>query len=214
MAFDLQTTYNKFQTSCECQGECSCSKKDDCGCCPVGTVGITDDCGKNIGCLSPNDASEYKIRKHIPATGYVKLIHPVTGIYLGDVTPQQAIDFMAAIDPAITPEPPIGEYNPNLSSSAIAMTAPGVGLTDSEALGFSVDRISCDQGVVIQFSGAVPAGVSFLAGATSLLIPEGSSVITDGILIDDQVNAGVIVLTIAFSSCSQTITRTLTITVS
>lgn len=215
MPFDAQSTYNKFQGGCDCEGDCSCDKSSECGCCPVGTVGIIDECtGKTVACLSPNDASLYKIEKHIPAPGYVKLFHPTTGQYLGDVTPSQQLAFLSSIDDTITPPVSAGVFNPHLSSNAITMSAPADDATDTEALAFSVDRVSCTQGIVIQFSGSVPAGVSFLGGATSLLIPEGESVIVDGIEIDDQVDAGTINLTIAFSGCANTYTQSLTITVS
>lgn len=212
--FDNQSTYAKFNGGCDCKGECSCGKSENCGCCPIGTVAVTDDCGKHVGCLSPNDASEYEIRKHVPATGYVKLFHPTTGAYLGDVTPADALAFMASIDDTITPPEMPGAFNPSLSSYEIAMSAPADDATDTEPLAFAVDRVSCTQGIIIQFSGTVPAGVSFLGGAMSLLIPEGQSVIMDGIEIDDQVNAGTINLVIAFSGCAGTITKELTITVS
>ena len=215
MPFDAQSSYAKFQTSgCSCKGECKCGKSQDCGCCPVGTVAVTDDCGKHVGCLSPNDAQLLKISQHIPIEGYVKLFHPTTGIYLGDVTPTYAIEFMAAIDSSITPPEVPGQFNASLSSNSIAMTAPGAELTDSEAVVFSVDRLTCSDAIVVQFSGTVPSGVSFLGGALSLAISPDESYVLDGILIDDQVNAGSFDLTIVFSGCGNTQTQTLTVTVS
>lgn len=211
--FDAQSTYNKFQ-GCDCEGECSCGKSEQCGCCPVGTVAVTDDCGKHVGCLSPNDASVYKINKHIPPTGYIKLFNPTTGDYLGDTTPQQAIEIMAAINPAIVPIPPAGVFNPSFSTNSIALAAPADDATSEIALGFAVDRISCTEGIVIQFSSGTPAGFTFLDGETSLLIGTGTSTLFDGIMIDDQVDAGVYEILIAFTGCSNTQTIVLTVTVS
>jgi len=175
---------------------------------------VTDSCGKHVGCLSPNDASEYEIQKHTPPTGYVKLFHPVTNVYLGDVPMVDALSFIASFDSDVVPPEIPGAFNPSLSSYELAMTAPTDGNTDTEALAFAVDRVSCTQSIIIQFQGTVPAGISFLGGAMSLLIPEGQSVIMDGIEIDDQVNAGTINLVIAFGGCATVITKELTITVS
>lgn len=213
MPFDAQSSYAKFQNGCSCKGECKCGKSQNCGCCPVGTVAVTDDCGKHIGCLSPNDAQLLKISQHIPIEGYVKLFHPTTGIYLGDVTPTYAIEFMAAIDNTITPPVEAGQYNASVSSNEISMTAPADGFTDTEAVVFSVDRVSCTDPITVQFSGVVPAGVTFLGGALSLSIPADQSYILDGIEIDDQVNAGSFNLTIVFSGCSNNKTQVITVTV-
>lgn len=213
MPFDAQSSYAKHQSGCSCEGECKCGKSEKCGCCPVGTVAVTTSCGKHIGCLSPNDAALYAIEKHIPIEGYVKLFHPITGQYLGDVTPQYAIEFMAAIDNTITPPVEAGQFNASVSSNAISMTAPADGFTDIEAVVFSVDRISCTDPIIVQFSGVVPAGVTFLGGVLSLVIPSGSSYVLDGIEIDDQVDAGSFNLTIVYSGCSNTQTQTITVTV-
>lgn len=212
--FDAQSTYNKFQGGCDCEGECSCGKSEQCGCCPPGLVALTDDCGKHIACVTPNDAAVYKITKHIPATGYIKLFNPTTGDYLGDVTPSQGIEIMAAINPAINPIPPAGVFNPSFSSNSISLAAPADAATSEIALGFAVDRVSCTEGIVVQFSTGTPAGFTFLDGETSLLIGSGTSTLFDGIMIDDQVNAGTYEISIAFSGCANTITKVLTVIVS
>lgn len=210
--FDLQSTYNKFQ-GCECEGDCTCGKKEQCGCCPPGLVALLDDCGKHIACVTPNDAAVYKLTKHIPPTGYIKTFNPTTGDYLGDLTPQQAIEIMAAINPAIQPIPPAGEFNPSFSSNSITLPAAAEEGTSQVSLGFAVDRVSCTGGIVVQMS-SPPTGFSFLEGETSLLIGEGSSVIFDGIMISDDVAPGVYELLIAFSGCANTISIVLTVTVS
>jgi len=212
--FDAQSTYNKFQGDCNCEGDCSCGKKEQCGCCPPGLVALLDDCGKHIACVTPNDAAVYKITKHIPATGYIKLFNPTTGDYLGDLTPSQALEIMAAINPAIAPPVALGQFNPYFSDDSISLAAPADDATSQVALAFSVDRVSCTGGIVVQFSSGTPAGFSFLGGATSLLIGENNSVILDGILIDDQVDAGTYEISIAFSGCANTITKVLTVIVS
>jgi len=98
--FDEQSVYNKHQNNCngDCGDNCSCN--DDCGCCPPGLVSVTDCNGKHVACLTPNDAACYRVNSHIPPTGYVKVYFPLTGddrVYYGDMTPQQAIDFIDKI---------------------------------------------------------------------------------------------------------------------
>lgn len=73
---------------CGCQGEShedSCSQKD-CSCCPPGLVGIWDDKGNNLGCLTPADAELYTINTYECQDGYVKLINNTSGQFLGCVS--------------------------------------------------------------------------------------------------------------------------------
>ena len=139
--FDSQDVYNKHQGGCDCNGDCSC-KNDDCGCCPPGLVAVKD-CNGDISCLTPNDATCLEVGKHIPAEGYVKLYNPVTGQYLGDVTPSEALNYIAAIDPDVQ-APGVGnDFNIRTVGSA-SLNDPNDGETASTQVDFIVDRISCD----------------------------------------------------------------------
>lgn len=90
MPYGPQSEYNKFQSTCDCENcdsneSCSCKTSDDCGCCPVGTVAIYDDCGKHIGCLNPSDAAQYFVDTVDVPEGFIKIIGP-DGEYIGLLT--------------------------------------------------------------------------------------------------------------------------------
>jgi hypothetical protein len=208
--FDNQDIYNKHQSACECDGDCSC-QKDDCGCCPPGLVAVRD-CNGDISCLTPNDAVCHEVGKHIPAEGYVKLYHPVTGQYLGDVTPQDALTYIATIDPDV--QAPVAGNDFNITTgSSTNVNAPAPATVEVGAVDFRVDRIDCDQPIVISLVGA-PAGFSFIGAAASINIPEGESVLSNGIEITDVVGAGAYNLTVMYSGCSISKTKILTVNVS
>lgn len=93
-SYTNQQDYNKFNQKkhhdhdhkcgegCGCGGE----SKEDCGCCPVGLVGIFDDKGQHIGCVTPNDAELYKKNTVTCQDGYVKLFKNSDGEFLGCVS--------------------------------------------------------------------------------------------------------------------------------
>lgn len=211
--FDPQSEYNKHQTGCDCEDitNCGCST-NDCGCCPPGLVGVTDCKGNHIACLTPNDAAEYNTRNHIPEPGLTKVFHPLTGLYLGDMTPAEAIAYLSVIDPSITSPVPAGELNPSTTESVTLDAAPALG-TNTTPLDFVVDRLTCDELVSVAVSGAPPTGMSFLDSALTAEIPAGVSSLTNGILITDAVAVGTYVLNIAYTSCGSTKVKTLTVNV-
>lgn len=72
---------------CGCEGgEHSCEDSKDCSCCPPGLVGVWDDKGNNLGCLTPSDAELYTINTYECADGYAKLMNNTTGDFLGCVS--------------------------------------------------------------------------------------------------------------------------------
>lgn len=106
MAFDDQSTYNKFRAKdCGCEDKrhhdegCGCSEvDDDCGCCPTGLVSVTDENGNNVGCLSPNDATEYiaKIRK-CPEGYVVTYDASAPPVFVGCLTMEDYLSYVAAL---------------------------------------------------------------------------------------------------------------------
>lgn len=75
MAYDDQSTYNKFNAECECEDKDNCGCKDDsCGCCPVGLVEVQDNTGEAIACLSPSDAEQYMANTFRCPDGYVRVV--------------------------------------------------------------------------------------------------------------------------------------------
>lgn len=78
---------------CGCEGssheDSCCDDKKDCSCCPPGLVGVWDDKGNNLGCLTPADAELYTINTYECADGYAKLMNNTTGDFLGCVSESQ-----------------------------------------------------------------------------------------------------------------------------
>jgi len=212
MPFDAQSTYSKFQDcdTCGSSEGCGCNKSDDCGCCPAGLVSVTDDCGKNIGCLSPNDKAELEIASHIPPLGYIKAFDPATGAYLGDLTPDAWIDYQAALDATITPVPAAGLFNPT-TQEAVSVTAI-LNNPATVAFNYSVDRESCTDAILVTMSVAT-AGITFLSGLSTFVMASTESVVAEGIMIDDTVAVGAYVVTITYSGCSNNFTKEITLNV-
>lgn len=84
----LKFMHNKSKKSCSCEHDhCGCDKKEeDCGCCPVGLVGVRDDKGQFVACMTPNDAELYVKNTAKCQDGYVMLINNTTGEKLGCVS--------------------------------------------------------------------------------------------------------------------------------
>jgi len=210
--FDNQSEYNKHQSDCEGK-DCGFSTGNgDCGCCPPGLISVTDDCGKNIGCLTPNDAACYEITKHIPPTGYIKAFDPNTGTYLGDLTTQEYLEYLGALDPDVVVPNPEGLFNPTTVDS-VNIALAGQGGTSTVNFDYSVDRFNCAEAVLVSLV-APPAGVTFLSGGLSFVMGAEQSSVLEGIQITDAVLAGTYELNVVYSACASNITKTLTIIVS
>ena len=97
MGYDNQSVYSNFNSE---ESDCGCNS--DCGCCPTGTVEVYGSNGEKAGCLTPNDAELYTIGTYMPSEGYVKLIHPVTGVYLGDVLQSDLVGLLASLNKGVT----------------------------------------------------------------------------------------------------------------
>lgn len=99
MAYDAQNTYNKFRIKkCGCadKSKCGCPEEDKCGCCPTGLVSVEDSDGKNIGCLSPNDAQEYMSNTFRCPDGYIRVLS-ATGIFIGCLSATDYAAYVAAL---------------------------------------------------------------------------------------------------------------------
>lgn len=203
--FDDQSTYIKFQSDCKCEDPCSCSS-NSCGSCPVGTIAVFNESSQFSGCLSPNDSSLYEIEKHIPANGFIKAYHPVTNKYLGDMSPADYIDFLVSLGEAVTPFPTIGEFNVSTRND-LSVPAPA-GATSSSAIVFSIDRISCQESCLVSLS-SPPTGITFAAGALSLVIESQDSFISDAIEVDPLVVPGMYQLILVYTACGKNITKPL-----
>lgn len=92
MAYDTQSTYNKFNIkSCGCEDKstCGCPPAEKCGCCPTGLVAVEDKDGTNIGCLSPNDAQQYMANTYRCPDGYIRVMSVDGLTFIGCLTPEE-----------------------------------------------------------------------------------------------------------------------------
>lgn len=105
----LKFISGKSKKSCSCHGDCGCEKKEEnCGCCPVGLVGVYDDKGQFLSCMTPNDAELYTKNTAKCQDGYVMLINNTTGEKLGCVSQDQYAALNEDINGAGPPIPPTG----------------------------------------------------------------------------------------------------------
>jgi hypothetical protein len=70
-----------------------------CGCGVVGLVAVKSCSGDILGYLTPNDAEFYNNGTIEVPIGYVKVFHPVTGIYLGILTVAEAEAYITFLTP-------------------------------------------------------------------------------------------------------------------
>lgn len=109
----LPYTYKDGKGGCGCGGEkkhhdhpegCGCDeckpcgcKDKECGCCPPGLVGIYDDKGNHVGCLTPNDAELFVANSVQCTDGYAKLFS-AAGKFLGCVSEGQFAALYSAVN--------------------------------------------------------------------------------------------------------------------
>lgn len=98
MAYSASTEYAKYLKK-KCSEGCGCTTSENCSCCPPGLVGIYDDEGNHLGCLTPTDAEEYQKNTFTCQDGYLKLIKTSDGTFYGCVPSNEWIDLNAALNP-------------------------------------------------------------------------------------------------------------------
>jgi len=104
MPYSEQSAYNRYNVGCE--GDCGCTEKDSCncnsnkcGCCPIGTIEVRDNCGKHVACLLPEDYAQYFVDTIVVPEGYVKVFNPETGAYVGLLTVAQYAEYLSLFTP-------------------------------------------------------------------------------------------------------------------
>ena len=176
--YDNQTSYAKFAADCTCgattQSDCSCGcgTTDDCGCCPIGTVAVYNEDGSHKGCLSPNDAEKLTTGTHIPPTGYVKAIDPNTGVYYGDMSPAQAIEYLDFIINGITTGSTAATYNvvtPIAGPSNFYELTYTLASGTSDVIGLLIDRIGITDAVTVSIQNSVEAFIFSPSGTTAVI---------------------------------------------
>ena len=183
--YDEQSVYSKYQADCD-------TPIDACECCPPGLVAVFDDCGHKAGCLTPHDAEHYNMNKIKCAEGYMKLVDPNTGDFLGCVTPEEASILLAQLSPTIdpVPTPETSEQFNILNGTESISGASGAGVLHDMTV--EIDRVNTSDPIVIQMATAVsfpPAGVTIVAGPIVIASAESTKDIQ--INIDASVAAGV-----------------------
>lgn len=86
------TEQNEYLKHSDCD-----SGEESCVCCPIGTVMSYSECGKEMGCVTPQDFEQIEIAKLVAPEGYVKAMHPITNEFLGFLTAADYAIVIAAI---------------------------------------------------------------------------------------------------------------------
>lgn len=183
MPYDSSTSYAKYQ-SCNCgaesESDCSCGNfNSDCSCCPVGTVGVYNEDGDHVGCLSPNDAEIFQNGTHVPTEGFIKVINPSTGAYYGDLPPSQAIQYLDFIINGTTTGAAAATFNvvnPEVGVTGFFEMSYAYNLGDgiSDVIPLVLDRIGLTDAVTVSIQNSVE-NIQFSPSGTVTSIPLGDS---------------------------------------
>ena len=183
--YDDQNIYSKHQAGCD-------ATQDTCECCPPGLVAVFDECGNKAGCLTPHDAEHYNKNKHTCGEGYMKLVDPNTGDFLGCVTPEEASTLLAQLSDTIdhVPTPETSEQFNVINGVETINGSAGAGILHDMTV--EIDRVNTSDPIVIQMAPLVsppPAGVTLVASPVVIDGPESTKAIQ--INIDASVAANV-----------------------
>ena len=120
MPYADQNDYNRYQ-SCDCENKDNCNCNDACGCCPIGTIEVKDECGNHVACLLPADASQYYIDTLTVPEGFVKVFDS-EGVFIGLLTVAQYAEWVEINTPP-EPEPIPVETGVNVNNTDISQPA-------------------------------------------------------------------------------------------
>jgi len=180
MAYDENSVYNKYglnSGSEDSSSDCGCGDTNDCSCCPPGTVGVYNEKGEHVGCLTPNDAEIYNNALHIPIEGFVKVIHPVTGKYLGDLPPAQAIEYINFLSTGSTvgaAEKTFNILEPLAGITGFLELSYALGDGETNDITLLIDRVGIVDAVIVSIQNSTE-GVTFAPSGTVTSIPLNSS---------------------------------------
>lgn len=215
MAYDNQSTYNKFGTGCSTDDKtssgscssCGCNPSENCSCCPVGTVGVYNDEGEHVGCLSPNDAEIYNNGIIEPDNGYVKIIDPTTGKFLGNAPVSEAIQYLDYLENGTLPNSAQNIFNmitPEVGPSGFVelSLALAVGITGD--IEFVVDRVGVTESILMEIINSVE-DIQFDPSGLTRTINSTESELTTKFVWAGIVGPGVYTYTVRLSTTTQTI---------
>lgn len=205
MPYDSSNTYASFN---QCDGNegsgtsCGCTVKEDCSCCPVGTVGVFNADGEHVGCLTPNDAEEFVTGTHVPPTGFVKAID-ANGNYYGDLPPAQAIEFLDYIANGTIGATAGDTFNvvtPEVSGSGFFELTYAAAAAVSDTINLLIDRTGVDESIQISITNQPPGDpFSFQPSGTTTVMPAVNSSL-DVVFIWAGIGAGTYEFTLRFQS--------------
>jgi hypothetical protein len=168
--------------------------------CPNGLMGIYDCNGNLVGCVTPNDAAQYKNDTVAVPEGYTKLKHPTTNEFLGILTAEDACKMLECLSGVAT-ERDFSLIDPTSDEAGFYNFADAAIDEQTELFDFKIDRNNCFEDVVATITSA--DGITFSTGATTLTILEGSSVAKTK-LEWTSLAAGTYLFKIAFVACGKT----------
>ena len=207
--YDNSSVYNKFSSGCDCEdsSNCGCNKSSDCGCCPVGTVAIYDCHDKHLGCLTPADAEKYNNSQVEAPEGYVKVFHPTTGDYLGNMPPAQAIELLNFLngDGVITvPDPIFNVVAPLALPSGYVELNYAASAGETADILIEIDRSNMDEIISATITGTVE-DITYVPSGTLLPIASSESTLTVAFRWGNLVTAGTHFFNVTLTS--STVTR-------
>ena len=200
--------YLKFQGSSKSSEDSDCcGDSEPCSCCPVGTIGVYDDNGEHLGCLTPSDAKKYINDKHIPEEGYVKVYHPTTGEYLGDLSSADAITYLEFLNNGTIGSAAENTFNiitPEIGVTGFVELSSLLSAGTSAVIPIEIDRIGLTDAVVVNLTNS-NENITFDPTATAVSIPATQSTLDvqvrwDGII----VATGVYTFVLSFQTAYET----------
>lgn len=211
MSYDSQSTYNKFGSGCSTSEDegasCGCGSSENCSCCPVGTVGVYNEEGEHTGCLSPNDAEIYNNALIEPDNGYVKIIDPTTGKFLGNAPVSEAIQYLNYLSNGTLPNTAQNVFNmitPEAGPSGfVEITYPlANGITDD--IDFLVDRVGVTESITLNIINSVE-DIQFDPSGLSRVINTSESDLTTKFVWSGIAAAGVYDYTVRLTTTTQVV---------
>jgi len=141
----------------------------------VGTVAVYDCNGSHVGCVTPNDAEKFKNSQIVPPEGYVKVFHPTTGDYLGNMTPAQAIEllnFLNGDGVIVVPEITFTVTAPIPSPSGYTELMALVSDDDSPEVTIEILRSNMTEAIAANITGTSEA-INFVKDGNEYPVGEG-----------------------------------------
>jgi hypothetical protein len=188
MAYTETLEYNKYQ------------QENSNSPCPNGLVGIFDCNGNLVGCVTPNDAAQYKNETVSVPEGFTKLKHPTTNEYLGILNADDACKMLECLS-GVAVERDFSIIDPVADEAGYYNFADAAIDEETELFSLKADRNNCFDDIVATITSA--DGITFANASTTATILSGTSTLLtklewSGLL------AGTFLFKIVFVACGKT----------